>query len=41
MKLDLRKKKQFCIVSLFQVLKVNKENDTQACEVYFLKSCLP
>ena len=24
-KLDLRKKKQFCIVSLFQVLKVNKE----------------
>ena len=25
MKLDLRKKKQFCIVSLFQVLKVNKE----------------
>ena len=25
MKLDLRKKKQFCIMSLFQVLKVNKE----------------
>ena len=32
MKIDSRKKKQFCIVSLFQVLKVSKENDTQACE---------
>ena len=40
MKLDLRKKKQFCIVSLFQVLKVNKENDTESCEKTLMRFTL-
>ena len=37
MKLDLRKKKQFCIVF---VSKVNKENDTQTCEKTLIRFTL-
>ena len=40
MKLDLGKKKQFCIVSLFQVSEVNKENDTQTCEKTLIRFTL-
>ena len=40
MKLNLRKKKQFCIVSSFQVSKVNKENDTQTCEKTLIRFIL-
>ena len=35
-----KKEKKFCIVSLFQVLKVNKENDTQTCEKTLMRFTL-